>query len=202
VNSIGHTPKQNQETNMNKPLSIILAVILSTLAGFTVSRLVEMPTAANRIGLVVVLATFAVFIYWFTINAKFRNWFLTLHIVAFVRRYWKLSLWLVATILCVRNDTLLEKIGFFVYLPALGVGLTWCALLVRHIFFNKTLDAYVDNRVDFIDDPTLTEPDKIVHVSNFTEDFHRLDGRTKVILTMSVTMALILAIAIGANVVL
>lgn len=61
--------------------------------------------------------------------------------VSFVLRYWLLLGLLAGAVWLELNEQLFQSLGMLIYLPALAIEAVAVALLIRHVFFGKTLDA-------------------------------------------------------------
>ena len=71
---------------------------------------------------------------------------LTLPVIAFLRRYWMLTILFALAIFAAADGKLFDMLGTLVYLAPLAVGAFWVNALICHIFF-RTIDKYVDEMV-------------------------------------------------------
>lgn len=102
-----------------------------------------------------------------------------LPVIAAIRRYWVLF-----TLLALCGGLLLSNLlwpvfGAFLWVPALSLGAVGTALLIRNVFNSKTSDLDADS-------------------GRFEREWHDLDSRTRVILTVVQLSVYILAAAIVA----
>ncbi len=69
-----------------------------------------------------------------------------MNFISFVKRYDRLLILFVAMVLLAKSDSITYFVGPIFYLIELTLGATVSALLMRHLFFRRTLDAYTRDR--------------------------------------------------------
>jgi len=106
---------------------------------------------------------------------------LVLPFIAYIRRYWLLLLFFCVALILALNDSVFNTLGSLIYLPVLGTGTWLVVLLIRHLFFRNSLDAYVDNRV----------PGAL-----FQDDFMSLDKKDRVLLTLATTVGMFIGLCL------
>ncbi len=105
-------------------------------------------------------------------------------LASFFRRYWKLLVVFVVLVLLGKLDQVTYFVGPLFYLIALGVGVAVVALLIKHMVFKHTLDAFTEDN-----------PGNANGQSDFVIAWNALDAATRVKYTLYMLMALFLALS-------
>jgi hypothetical protein len=101
-----------------------------------------------------------------------------IHILSFIRRYWFLLLTQVAASLLLLNDAIFQTLGTLLYPPAMVLMAINCTLLIRHLFYRRSMDS-------------------CVAVGNFVRDWHaELTRRERVFANLAVTSIFFLGVCI------
>jgi hypothetical protein len=125
-------------------------------------------------------------------NTSPLNAFLTLPIVAVLRRNVLLLLLLVGAVFLALDDRVFKILGGLIYAPALFLGTFFLVAVARHVFHRKTMDAYAD--------PLITEQydanGGVSKVPTFVDDFFSLSPEKRATLYVAQGIGYVIAGAI------